>query len=199
MSAPRSTTFRRLAFVLAIVVLCASVTGCGISRRKPIYDVTESELASGGEPYFQAGDVTYQVQISRQLNPYATEDVQYLAGIGGAQRLPADQMWFGVFLWAKNQTERHVTTSDQITLHDSAGNVYHPVTLNPSVNAFAWTAQNLAPNGTEPTPDTTAANGSTQGGLVLFQLSQSAYSNRPLTLYIYAPGQAKPSLASLDL
>jgi hypothetical protein len=184
---------------LIVLVVCVSVSSCGISRRKRIYDVTQSEIAAGGQPYFQAGKVTYQVQISRQLNQYATEDVQYLAGVSWAQKISASDMWFGVFLWAKNQSKSEVTTTDRITLHDSAGNVYYPIKLNPLLNPYAWTAQTLPPNGTEPAPDTTASDGPTQGSLVLFELSQSIYSNRPLTLYVYAPGQKKPSLASLDL
>ena len=36
--------------------------------------------------------------------------------------------------------------------------------------------------------DSTASNGSTGGGLILFKLNESVYSNRPLTLEIFAPG-----------
>jgi hypothetical protein len=181
------------------LLLCVSVSACGLSRRKRIYNVTESEISAGGQPYFFAGPVTYQVQISRQLNPFSTEDVQYLAGVKGAQSIGANRLWFGVFLWAKNQSGRWATTTDRFTLHDSSGQVYQPVKLSPAVNPFAWTAEALGPNGTEPAPDTTAANGPVQAGLILFQLSQSIYSNRPLTLFIYPPGHKKPSVASLDL
>src|SRR5579871_3243829 len=95
----RSINFRRIAFVVAVLALCVSVSACGVSRRKKIYNVTEAEIAAGGEPYFFAGPVTYQIELSRQLNPYATEDVQYLSGLHGAQQIPASDMWFGVFLW----------------------------------------------------------------------------------------------------
>ncbi len=57
----------------------------------------------------------------------------------------------------------------------------------------------LKPLGTQPVPDSTAYFGPTQGSLLLFKLSASVYSNRPLTLQIYAQGQAKPSTVSLDL
>src|SRR5581483_9412952 len=154
-----------------------SVSACGISRRKRIHYVTQAEIAAGGQPYLFAGNITYQIQISRQLNPFSTEDVQYLAGVSGAQRLPASDMWFGVFLWAKNQSGRRAMTADRFTLHDSNGGVYSPVKLNPSVNPFAWTAQTLPPNATEPGADTVASNGATQGGLILFELNQSVYAN----------------------
>lgn len=199
MSLLRPINLRRLGLIVVVLGLCVSVGACGVSRRKKIYNVTQSEIAAGGQPYFLAGPVTYQVQISRQLNPYSTEDVGYLAGLSYAQRIPAADMWFGVFLWAKNQSGHYVTTTDHFTLHDSAGDVYYPVKLNPLINPYAWTAQTLGPNDTEPGEDTTASDGPTQGGLILFELNESVYSNRPLTLYVYAQGQAKPSLASLDL
>jgi hypothetical protein len=200
MSPLRSLNAQRLPLLLAAVVLTIGLSACGLSQR-PVRPtaVSAEEIAAGSEPYFWAGNVTYQVQITRQLNPFNTEDVQYLAGVQNAQNLPPDDLWYGVFLWAKNQTKHNVTTSDTFTIVDSSGTVYHPIALNPSINPYAWTAQSLAPDGIEPNADTTAAFGPTQGGLILFELSDSVYSNRPLTLDIYAPGQTKPSTVSLDL
>lgn len=155
--------------------------------------------ADAGNLYVNAGPLTYQVQVTRALNPFATEDAQYLAGLRNAQKIPPNQLWFGVFLWAKNQSGRAQTTSDQFAITDSSGTVYHPVTLNPQINQYAWTAQQLGPDGTEPAADTTASYGPTQGGLILFRLNDSVYANRPLTLDIYSPNQVKPTTVSLDL
>jgi len=52
---------------------------------------------------------------------------------------------------------------------------------------------------TYPLENSTAYFGPTGGGLVLFKINTSAYSNRPLTLQIYAKGQPTPSTISLDL
>jgi hypothetical protein len=194
-----TSKLRSLTFLLVAAVLGASLSGCALDRRKKIYDVTEQEIAAGGEPYFFAGPITYQVQISRQLNPFSTEDVQYLAGIKYAQKIAPNQLWFGIFLRALNQSGHTATTSDTFTLHDSAGTVFHPVKLNPSINPFAWTSQTLAPNAIEPNQDSIAYDGPTQGGLILFLVNQSIYANRPLTLYVYPGHGRKPSLASLDL
>jgi hypothetical protein len=192
-------TARRLLLAAAMVAVSLSVSGCFIENRTNLRNVSQQELSAGGEPYFDAGPVTYQVQLTRALNPFSTEDVQYLSGIAGAQQIPADELWFGVFLWAKNQTSHNVTTTDTFKIVDSEGTVYQPVTLNPSINPYAWTSQTLAPDGIEPAADTTASYGPTQGGLILFKLNDSVYANRPLTLEIYAPGQSTPSRVSLDL
>ena len=57
------------------------------------------------------GAITYQVQLSRQLNPYATEDRRVLRRRLARPPPTPDQMWFAVFLWAKNET--HQTADDQ--------------------------------------------------------------------------------------
>jgi hypothetical protein len=189
----------RLPALLAVAALAVGLSGCSLEHRTNQTGVSQDELSAGGEPYFWAGPITYQVQISRQLNPFDTDDVQYLAGVTGAQDLGPQDFWYGIFLWAKNQTNRYVTTTDTFRLLDSSGQVFMPTPLNASVNPYAWTAQQLAPDGIEPAADSTASNGSAGGGMILFKLDQNVYSNRPLTLEVFAPGATKPSRVSLDL
>ena len=189
----------RLPLLLA-AVLALGVSGCGVVQRpaKPT-GVSQDQLSDGAEPYFWNGPITYQVEVSRQLNPFDSYDVEYLSGVQGAQSISAQQFWFGVFLWAKNQSGHVATTADKFTLTDSNGNVYQATPLNPGINPYAWTSQKLDPDAIEPVADSAAADGSAGGGLILFKLDQSVYSNRPLTLRIYSPGVAKPSVVSLDL
>lgn len=189
----------RLPLLLAVALLAVGLSGCALTGRHTLTGVTQDELSAGGEPYFNAGPITYQVQESRQLNPFDQGDVQYFAGVKDAQSIGPNQLWFGVFLWAKNQTKGLQTTADTFKIVDSEGTVYYPTVLNPSINPYAWSAQTLSQNGTEPSADSTAAAGPTGGGLILFKLNQTIYSNRPLTLEIFAPGQSKPSKVSLDL
>jgi len=186
----------RLVLVLAVGALAVALGGCG---RTTLTGVSQDQLSAGTEPYFNVGGVTYQIQISRQLNPFGSEDVQYLAGVQGAQNLPADQLWFGVFLWAKNQTKQVRDTADTFEIVDSEGTVYHPMALNASINPYAWTSEALSQNQIEPLADSTASNGSTGGGLILFKLNDSVYSNRPLTLEIFKAGDPTPAKVSLDL
>ncbi|MGO9753583.1 MAG: hypothetical protein ACLP8S_17365 [Solirubrobacteraceae bacterium] len=186
---------RFVAQALGAIALAAGVGACGVGHK-----VSHPRTADGEQIYIDAGRATYQVQLTRALNPYETEDRQYLAGLAPAQLVLApDQLWFGVFVWAKNQTNSVVHTTDTFSISDSAGTVYYPIALNPTVNPYAWTSQRLAPGATQPTPGTTAYYGPTQGGLLLFKLSDAVYSNRPLTLNIYAAGQSRPSTVSLDL
>ena len=44
-----------------------------------------------------------------------------------------------------------------------------------------------------------ASEGPTQGGLLLFKVSDSVYSNRPLTLFILGAGDEKLASISLNL
>jgi hypothetical protein len=202
MSAPGATTSRllgptprRILLLAAVAVSALAVGACTINHKLPNPHYADTEAQ-----YVNAGGLTYQVQITRALNPWATEDIAYLHGVQPSLlKLAPDQLWFGVFVWAKNQTHRTLSTTRTFTIRDSAGTVYRPIPIVPYSNPFAWTVQRLVPGGTEPAPDTMASYGPTQGGLLLFKLKDSVYSNRPLTLNIYAAGQSFPTRVTLDL
>ena len=162
--------------------------------------VNNPSSAENDGVYELAGPITYQLQVSRELNPYSVEDKQYLAGLpAGAASLTSTQEWYMVSLWAKNQTKRSAMTSGNFDIVDTQGNHYYPVAVNSSINQYAWTPQSLPPGGTEPAPDTTASFGPTQGGLLLFKLNTTVYDNRPLTLEIRGPSGKVWSTISLDL
>jgi hypothetical protein len=182
--------FRRLPILAGALTLALGLGACGNKLSHPT-------VADNEGPYVDAGQVSYQVQISRQLNPFNSEDRGYLTGVSTPAPKP-DEEWFAVFLLAKNETHSNQMTSNTFDIIDTQGNKYLPVALNASVNPYAWTAQTLRPLGTEPAPDTTAAFGPTQGSELLFKLNISAYSSRPLTLEIHSPGSQTASV-SLDL
>jgi hypothetical protein len=173
-------------------LLVIAFAGCG--------RVKDPATSENNGVYVWAGPITYQLQISRELNQYATEDSEYLKGVPAADAtVSPTQEWYGVFLWAKNQTDRAHVTSDNFYIADTEGNRYYPIPLDTSVNGYAWTAQTLAPGAIEPTPGTTAYYGPTQGGLLLFKLNSSVYDNRPLTLHILSPTNQTWATISLDL
>ena len=150
--------------------------------------------------YITAGPVTYQLQVSRELNQFLTEDSQYVSGLPfGSGGLTPNQLWYGVFLWAKNQSNHSQLTARTFDIVDSSDHHYYPLHLNPELNGYAWTSRLLPPSGQEPALNTTASFGPTQGGLLLFKLPTTVYSNRPLTLEIYPPGGGNKGDISLDL
>ena len=182
---------RRFWIIVCAFALAVGLAACGQESQPP--------SSENDGVYVDAGPITYQLQISRQLNQYAVEDKQNLAGLPAGQGvLTPDQLWYGVFLWAKNQTDQFHTTSDNFKISDTNGNTYYPIKLDAELNGYAWTPQVLAPTAIEPEPNTTASFGPTQGGLVLFKLPTSVYSNRPLTLTIIPP-TGEPAQISLDL
>jgi len=185
-----SVSARRFWILVCALALAVGLGACGQESRPP--------SGENDGVYVDAGPITYQLQVSRQLNQYAVEDRQYLAGLPAAQAtLTPSQLWYGVFLWAKNQTDQAHATSDRFKIVDTSGKTYYPIPLNAAINGYAWTSQILTPSAIEPEPNTTASFGPTQGGLVLFKLPTSIYSNRPLTLHIIPPS-GKPATISLD-
>jgi hypothetical protein len=183
---------RRLCIFVCALGLVFGVAACG-QVAQPSSDLNDGV-------YVFVGPITYQLQVSRELNQYAVEDSQYLKGLpAGQDTISANQLWYGVFLWAKNQTNEAQTTASRFSIVDSSGDVYYPIDLDTSVNDYAWTQQVLQPSGIEPAPNTTASFGPTGGSLLLFKLPNSVYSNRPLTLNIYPSGGGKPGQISLDL
>jgi len=182
----------RHVLILGAALLALGVAACGKQSHPTHADANNNGF------YVDAGQITYQLQISRELNPYSVEDRGYLVGVSAPQPAP-DELWFGVFLWAKNQTQRPATTASSFDIIDTQGNTYYPVPINTQVNPYAWTPTTLQPLQTYPIPSSTAYYGPTGGGLLLFKLNISAYADRPLLLQIHAAGQARPSTISLDL
>ena len=191
-----AVTLRRSLIALCGLLLASGVAACG--HQTPHQNFAD---ANNDGDYVSAGYITYQLQISRELNQYGVEDSQYLKGLppGVSTSIGPDQLWYGVFLWAKNQSGHSATTTDKFEVVDTQGNVYHPIALNSQINPFAWTSQTLPNLAIYPGPNTVASEGPTQGGLLLFKMSSSAYSNRPLTLFILGHGNRRLGGISLNL
>jgi hypothetical protein len=195
----------RLRIAAAALALAIGASGCATSSPSDQHHaggiLSGREVADSNNDgaYIQAGGMTYQLQVSRVLNPWAAEDSQYFKGLPKGMaiyHIKADQLWYGVFLWAKNQHHHAITTTDNFKIVDTSGDVYHPVKLDPSANPFAWNARSLVYGETEPSQDSVAAQYFNGGKLILFKLSTSIYSNRPLTLDILSPsGQQLGSIA----
>ena len=198
---------------IAVPVALAALTlaGCATSsyntkQQTPAmrkeHKLTGHEVADDNNDgaYVSAGALTYQLQISRELNQYGVEDSQYVKGLPKGFAQPnSQQEYYGVFMWAKNQTKQVHTTTDNFYIEDTVGNKYYPVKLNSALNPYAWKSQALEPGTTEPGEDSTAGNGFTGGGLLLFKLPTTIYNNRPLWLYINNAQGEPIGKISLDL
>jgi hypothetical protein len=180
--------------VLALVAgLALAVSACGGTHT----GVGRSEEAQQEGQYIQYDGLTYQVQMSRYLNPGDPEDKQYLVGLpqGVNPVLPANETWFGVWMRVKNYSGQTAKPTSTFTIADTEGDEFRPVPLAAS-NPFAYVPIDLLHAQVLPTPDTAAASGPIQGSLILFRLKTDALQNRPLVLQI---GNNEPALMDLDL
>jgi hypothetical protein len=191
---PRKTLLA-LSAALAVLALGA----CGDSHTR----VTTGTYAGGSgknAPYLNVGPLVYEVQISRELNPYDTEDSAYLTGLTPAQRLlrPGEE-WFGVFMQVYNESSLPHPAATDFTVSDTEGNVYNPIVPG-GESLFAYRAGIVAPNSQIPAPDTVASEGPTQGAVLLYKIKIVSLDNRPLTLKIVDPGDAaQTASAELDV
>ncbi|HEX6021689.1 MAG TPA: hypothetical protein VFZ00_06815 [Solirubrobacter sp.] len=176
---------------VVIALLAAAFAGCGVEDY-----IHEAETEG---VYVDVGNLVYQVQLSRFLNPDEIEDREYLIGLpeGVSPQLPGDEIWFGVWMRVKNYTDETLTPSDSFTIRDTEGNEFRPVQLADD-NVFAYRPTPLGPDAVKPLPDTAAASGPIQGSLILFRLSTESLQNRPLKLEIEQPG-SEPAVIDLDL
>mgnify|MGYP000240441551 CR=1 FL=1 len=191
-SAPKKTA-------LLAAALCAalSLSACGGSE--------ETKLGINEGAYVDVGDVAYQVQISRILNPKSQEDPSYLVGVApGQQKLGPNEQWFAVFLRAQNFGDHPLPVANKFVIRDAnvpKENVYEPIPLDSKTNVFAWNpTQLLDPWFIYPDASSIAGTGPVrQGGELLFKIKNTVYQNRPLLLEIQDKNGKPQAAVSLDL
>jgi hypothetical protein len=165
---------RRLGAVLAVaaaIVAGALFSGCETSPEN------ETEVMEGIP--IKVGDLLYNVQITRILNPKDPEDKAYLVG----QEAPSpDQYYLGVFMKVENEGGEPAEVPSEFEIEDTVGTTYDPV---PSDSLFALKTGSMVHEGDQlPELESTAANGPIQGAMVLFRITDAAIEDRPLTLHI---------------
>ena len=178
---------RRAAFIAAAALLLA---GCG--NKHAIRSFSDNE----GD-YLDLGGLKYQVQMSRQLNPYDVEDSYYVRGQN--QPAPArDDTWFGVFVRVFNPTDTPKQATSEFEIHDTQGNVYKPVPLD-NTNVFRYVPASLGSEKMIPTPGSPAFNSPIRGSLLLFRVKIDSFENRPLEFIIRQPGSTAHAQVPLDV
>ncbi|HEY3021215.1 MAG TPA: hypothetical protein VGJ32_13545 [Solirubrobacteraceae bacterium] len=172
---------RRLALVASVLAAAAPLAGCGNKEE-------EIKSAETEGAYLDVGQLRYQIEISRELNPADVEDRDYLEGLPrAAALLRPGQTWFAVFVRVENDTDTPQPAAVDFRLGDTQDNVYRPVPL-PRANPFAYLGGRVPGKGTLPPAGSVAQlNESVNGGLVLFKIKTASFENRPLELKILGP------------
>jgi hypothetical protein len=164
--------------VLGLLVAALAVGGCGYEKAT----VAETEGT-----YLDLGPMKYQVQISRWLNPTDPQDFEFFRGLpqGMSTTLPADEIWFGVFMRVENPTDLPQPMADRFEIVDTVGNKYEPVELDQKTNPLVYRPGfELPAVSIFPIRDTLGDQSFAQGGELLFKLKVGANQNRPLVLHI---------------
>jgi hypothetical protein len=190
---------RKLPLALPALLAVLAVSACGDSHTR-VTTGTYAGEAGAGAPYLYVGPLIYEVQVSRELNPFNTEDAAYLQGLSPTEsKLEPGQEWFAVFMQVYNNNSRELPAASDITISDTQNNVYSPTALA-ETNAFAYRAGMVAPKGQLPAPGTVADDDPAQGELLLYKIQIASLDNRPLELKIVNPEDpAESASAELDV
>ena len=181
---------RRLILLVCSLALVAGLSGCNSG------EAHERRFAETEGLYINVGELTYQIQLSRQLNPDDPEDREYLTGIPDSVFPPdEEEAWFGVFLRVENQTEETVTRAEDFEIEDTTGDIYEPVSIQ---NPYDYEAEPMAPGELYPIEGSTASQGGVRGALLLFKLPYDAFQNRPLEFKV-KPSAGEEGVIDIDV
>jgi hypothetical protein len=190
---------RTVVAVISLLACAAALASCGDSHTR-VAGGTYAGESGVNAPYLNVGQLIYEVQLSRQLNPVDTEDASYLQGLTPVHSaLGPGEEWFVVFLQVYNNTSQAQAPSSSVTISDTQGNVYTPLVPN-STNPFAYRAETVPAKGRLPVPDSIAAAAPTQGSMLLYKIKILSLENRPLTITIVDPeNSSQRATAELDV
>jgi hypothetical protein len=192
--------FAKLGLVAILLMGALALSACSDSSHTRVTTGTYAGESGQNAPYLNVGPLIYEVQLSRELNPYDTEDATYLKGLTPAQRrlLPGEE-WFAVFVQVYNESSKPHPMSTSLTIGDTQDNVHSPIVPD-YTNEFAYRAGLLGPKARLPALNTVAADGPTQGALLLYKIKIVSLDNRPLELKIVDPlDPAQTASAELDV
>jgi len=186
-----SRTARLLIAALAAVAALV-VAGCGSDEGPQTSGNTEGV-------YIDVGDLKYQVQISRILNPADIEDQGYLRGISQGVEPADDEVWFAIFMRVQNETGKPLIPADTFTMVDTAGDEYTALNLDDKINVFAYKPLPIPAGGLVPQLSSAPSDNTIQGSLLLFKVKVSALSNRPVELRVSSSRGGPTGRISLDI
>ena len=194
-----SSRLRKLSLALPALLAVLAVSACGDSHTR-VSTGTYAGESGKNAPYLDVGPLVYEVQLSRELNPYNSEDATYLQGLTPQQRkLEVGQEWFAVFMQVYNNTSQEHPAASSFTITDTQENSYTPIPPS-ETNPFAYRAGMVPAKGQLPTPGTLADDDPAQGAVLLYKIQIVSLENRPLTIKIVDPTDPSQSAsAELDV
>ena len=184
------TRLARIALLALAAMAAIAAGGCGNKEETAIVAETEGI-------YVGVDGLTYQIQLSRILNPASPEDQAYLRGVG--EEPSADEVWFGIFMRVENETDEELEPVEGFRIVDTQEDEFEPVELDPEVNVFGYEPRALPPGELIPEPNAPASDNTIQGSLILFKLTVESLSNRPLEFIIESARGGDDAVVDIDV
>jgi hypothetical protein len=190
------TALRRPLVALAVLLASGGLAACGNHRDE---NARVIQIENEGL-YLPLGEMKYQVQGSRQLNPDDIQDRALLVGVPAAQsKLKPNEVWFGVFIQVENESDHVLHPSGDIEIVDTQEDVYKPLALD-KANQIAYRSTDPIPGGEiAPLQDTPGFQTANQGAMLLFKLTIETLGNRPLELKIQSSTNDQTGIIDLDV
>ena len=162
---------RRLTAAACVLAVAAPLGLAACGDEEPGVDEPAREGLA-----LELDDITYNVFITRQLNPRVPPDGAYVT-----DEAPPGSALYGVFIQVCNHSdEPHETVSDFV-VKDNQDNEFEPEPL-PVDNHFAYSPRTLDPDECIPEAGSVAQLGPTAGSMLLFEFPLETTENRPLEL-----------------
>src|SRR5690242_2915806 len=102
----------RFRVLAAAVIASLALAGCGEKSDYVRFAETEGI-------YVDVGNLVYQVQLSRYMNPADQEDRDYLHGLPIGTRVQAGEILFGVFMRVKNYSDETLSPTKDFLITDT--------------------------------------------------------------------------------
>jgi len=187
---------RKLPLPMLAVLAVFGLSACGDSHTK-VTTGTYAGEAGKAAPYLNVGPLLYEVQISRQLNPFNHEDASYLQGLSaGEAKLEPGEEWFGVFIQVYNISNHPHLDANDFTITDTQSNSYTPLVLG-GANQYAYRQGIVGSKNQVPKLGTVADDFGPQGALLLYKIQTASLENRPLELKITNPEDPSESASAI--
>jgi hypothetical protein len=185
------------------LVLVLALAACG-NKKETVVEAENEGI------YVDIAGLTYQVQVSRELNPRDIEDQAYLKGLPpGTPPLKPTESWFAVFVKVWNEGDEPAQAAQEFRVVDTqyrdgqscepSKGCFAPVDLDTSINQFAYASTQVDPGEQYPPPSSTAYEGVIAGSVLVFRIPYASYDNRPLELLFKSSSSATEGGVRLDI